>query len=171
MVEGFAPALAAFDRAMRATGAPYMIIGGIAVIARGVPRHTDDLDGTIWADGLDLSALLSGLQEEHIEPRIADALEFARQNQVFLLRHVPTSTDIDLSLAWLPFEKDALAAAELVDLRGVEVPVARAEDLVIYKAAAFRDRDRSDIERLLKLYGGSMDIPRIVALGESLPRF
>lgn len=150
MADGFSGALAAFDAAMRVTKAPYMIIGGIAVIARGVPRHTDDVDGTVWADGLDLESLLSALRAERIEPRIAEALEFARQNQVFLLRHTPTSTDIDLSLAWLPFEREALAAAEHLDSRGVDVPVARAEDLVIYKAAAFRDRDRSDIERLLK---------------------
>src|SRR4051812_3050170 len=134
MADGFPAALAALDRALRVTKAPYMIIGGIAVIARGVPRHTDDIDGTVWADGLDLAALLSALRAERIEPRIADAVEFAGQNQVFLLRHLPTSTDIDLSLAWLPFEQEALAAAEHLDLRGIDLPVARAEDLVIYKA-------------------------------------
>ncbi len=44
-----------------------MIIGGIAAIARGVPRTTLDIDATIAADGLDLEAALgtdiSGLLE------------------------------------------------------------------------------------------------------------
>ncbi|MEO8902855.1 MAG: hypothetical protein ABI488_12525 [Polyangiaceae bacterium] len=119
MADGVPDALAAFDAAMRATNAPYMIIGGIAVIARGVPRHTDDVDGTVWADGLDLASLLSALRAERIEPRIVDALEFARQNQVFLLRHTPTSTDIDLSLAWLPFEREALVTHQFVSISGV----------------------------------------------------
>jgi len=30
-----------------------MIIDGIAVIARGVARHTIDIDATIWAEALD----------------------------------------------------------------------------------------------------------------------
>jgi predicted nucleotidyltransferase len=76
----------------------------------------------------------------------------------------PCAQPIDLSLAWLPFEREALEAADHLDLRGVDVPVARAEDLVIYKAAAFRDRDRSDIERLLRLYGASMDLARVRAV-------
>jgi hypothetical protein len=51
-------------------------------------------------------------------------LDFARENQILLLRHVPSGTDIDLSLAWLPFELEALGRAELLQLRGVEVPMA-----------------------------------------------
>jgi hypothetical protein len=66
-----------------------------------------------------------------------------------------------LSLAWLPFEMEALGRAELLQLRGVEVPVARAEDLVLYKAVAWRDRDRSDIERLFELHGDQIDLDRV----------
>ena len=62
----------------------------------------------------------------------------------------PTAVDIDLSLAWLPFEDEALTAATPVKFGdGIVLATARAEDLVIYKAAAWRERDRTDIERLL----------------------
>lgn len=40
------------------------------------------------------------------------------------------------------------------------------EDLVIYKALAWRDRDRSDIERLLVLHGQEMDLSRIRSMVE-----
>jgi hypothetical protein len=41
------------------------------------------------------------------------------------------------------------------------VPVASAADLVVYKAIASRERDRSDIERLLELHGQTMNLDRV----------
>jgi predicted nucleotidyltransferase len=69
--------------------------------------------------------------------------------------------DVDVSIAWLPFELEALAAAQPVDVAGVRVAVARPEDLIIYKAVAFRPQDQQDIERLLVLHGHSVDLPRV----------
>jgi predicted nucleotidyltransferase len=68
---------------------------------------------------------------------------------------------MELSLGWLPFEREAMAHAEKVDLMGVSVPIARAEDLVIYKAVAWRERDRSDIERLLIAHRDQIDLQRV----------
>lgn len=138
-----------------------MVIGGIAVIARGVPRQTVDVDATVWAEGVELEALLRVLARHGILPRIADALDFARQHQVLLLRHEPSGTPIEVSLAWLPFERDALARATAVDFGGVRIRVASPEDLVVYKAVAWRDRDRTDIERLLALHGDRIDLDRV----------
>lgn len=72
--------------------------------------------------------------------------------------------DVDVSLAWLPFELQAIAAADRIDLGGVVIPVARAEDLIIYEAVAFRPLDQQDIERLLTLHGKQVkqvDLARI----------
>ena len=44
-----------------ALGQPAMIIGGIAVIARGVPRHTIDIDATVAAANLDFDVALDTL--------------------------------------------------------------------------------------------------------------
>jgi len=68
---------------------------------------------------------------------------------------------MELSLASLPFEATALARAEPLDIEGRRVPVALAEDLVIYKAVAWRDRDRADIERLLIAHGDAMDLANV----------
>lgn len=157
-------ALEALRAALERLGAPSMIIGGIAVIARGVPRQTQDIDATFWAEGLSLEVVIRELGAASIEPRIDDALAFAKQNQVLLLRHVPSGTPIELSLAWLPFERDALARATAEDFGGVTIPTATAEDLVIYKAVAWRDRDQADIERLLLLHGHEIDLERVRAL-------
>jgi predicted nucleotidyltransferase len=51
-----------------------------------------------------------------------------------------------------------LQRAEPLDIEGVRVPVALAEDLIIYKAVAWHDRDRADIERLLIMHGGRINL-------------
>jgi hypothetical protein len=159
--EALLATLGAVAGAFRELGAPAMIIGGVAVIARGVPRQTVDVDGTVWGEALDLEFLFATLARHGLVPRIADAREFARQRQVLLLRHEPTGTPVEMSLAWLPFEREALARATVEDIAGIAVPVASAEDLIIYKTVAWRDRDRADVERLLVLYGQRVDLDRI----------
>jgi hypothetical protein len=69
--------------------------------------------------------------------------------------------DIDVSIAWLPFELEAIAACETVCLGDLRVPVARAEDLLIYKTIAWRPQDQQDAERLLSLYGKHIDLDRV----------
>jgi predicted nucleotidyltransferase len=141
-----------------------MIIGGIAVIARGVPRQTVDIDATMWAEGLDVDAIVPTLAAEGLVLRTTDAAAFARERHVLLLRHEPTGTPLELILAYLPFERTALERADVVDFGGVRVHAATAEDLIIYKAVAWRDRDRSDVERLLVLHGRSIDLERVRGL-------
>lgn len=163
-------AVAALAAALRQLRAPGMIIGGMAVIARGVPRLTVDVDATVWGADVELLELFRTLAEQDIVPRVRDALEFARERQVLLLRHEPTGTPMEVSIAWLPFEREALENATPVQFAGVEVPVALPEDLVVYKALAWRDQDRSDIERLLVLHGKGMDLEKIRALVSEFAR-
>jgi len=77
-----------------------MIIGGIAVIARGVRRMTTDIDAVIRGDAIELDDLLPLLADHEITPRIDDAIAFARANYVLLLRHDPSKVDFDLSFGW-----------------------------------------------------------------------
>jgi hypothetical protein len=157
-------ALRALAAALDALGQPAMIIGGIAVIARGVPRQTIDIDATLAAADLDVEQIMETLTSHQISPRIVDALDFARKRQVLLHRHEPTGTPLEISLAWLPFEMEALARATLVDFGGVRIRVATPEDLIVLKAVAWRDRDRGDIERLLLLHGAKVNLKRVRAL-------
>jgi hypothetical protein len=151
-------ALAALASALSELPQPFMVIGGIAVIARGVPRQTIDIDATVAADGLDMARLIGALQQHGIAARIPNAVEFARQRQVLLMRHLPTGTPLDISLAWLPFEAEALGRATPVDFGGVHIPVVSVDDLIVLKAIAWRTRDRGDIERLLALHRKTVDI-------------
>jgi hypothetical protein len=157
-------ALRALAGALRELHAPAMVIGGIAVIARGVPRQTVDIDAAVWGEGLDVDGVAAVLGRHDLIPRIDDALAFARERQVLLVRHGPSGTPVDVSFAWLPFERAALDRAEPFDFAGVVIPVAQPEDLVVYKAVAWRERDRSDIERLLLRHAGVVDLDRVRGL-------
>jgi hypothetical protein len=141
-----------------------MIIGGIAVIAAGVPRQTIDVDATVLGRGATVDEVVAAFAQQGISPRISNALEFARERQVLLLKHDATGVTAEVSFAWLPFEEEALARATAIDLSGQMVRVAIPEDLIVYKAAAWRDRDRSDIERLLSLHFDAIDLQRVRAL-------
>lgn len=138
-----------------------LVIGGIAVIARGVPRVTRDIDIAFSGADVTLQGLVADLERAGIVSRIDDALAFAAESQVLLSRHAETGVDIDVSLAWLPFELEAVAAAGPAMVGSAKLQVAQPEDLVIYKAIAWRPQDQQDVERLLALHGGRMDLSRI----------
>jgi hypothetical protein len=111
-------ALGALSAALADIGAPAMVIGGIAVIARGVPRTTLDIDATVWAERLDLDRALEVFRRCGFVPRVSDARQFAEAHQVILLRHEASGTPVDVTLARLPFERDALNHATAVRLTG-----------------------------------------------------
>jgi hypothetical protein len=157
-------AIASVAEALSRLPARGMLIGGIAVIARGVARTTRDVDATVSSDGVRLEEMLPVFEEQGLRPRIDDALGFAQVNQVLLLRHEASGVDVDVSIAWLPFELDAIRASDSLELAGVDVPVARAEDLVIYKSVAWRPQDQQDVERLLTLHGRGMDLARVTRI-------
>ena len=155
--------LADLAKALQRIEAPSMVIGGIAVIAHGVARQTIDVDATVLATRLDASQILAALAGCSIHPRIPDVLEFAEKSQVLLLVHETTRVTLEVSFAFSSFEQDALERAVEVDFGGVRIPVAVPEDLVIYKALAWRDQDRYDIEQLLTLHGDRIDLERVRA--------
>lgn len=148
-------------RALDDLPVPGMIIGGMAVIAHGVLRTTRDIDATVDAAPLSIADLLERLRRHALLARIDDAAGFAAAYQVLLLRHEPSGIDVDLSLAWLPFELEALAAATRIDVVGTSLRVVRPEDLVVYKFVAFRPQDQQDIERLLALHRSSINLARV----------
>jgi hypothetical protein len=157
-------ALEALAGALAELQAPAMVIGGIAAIARGVARTTLDIDATIWAEPLDLRRALEIFVRHGFRPRVDDPLSFGEEHQVLLLEHGASGTPLDLPLARLPFERSAIERASVVDFGGPRLPVVSAEDLIVYKAVAWRTRDREDIERLLSIHGADADLARVRAL-------
>jgi hypothetical protein len=155
-------ALLALRRAFDETGAPWMVIGGIAVIAHGVHRMTTDIDAVIRGDAVTVTAVLKVLRRHHIVPRVEDAEAFAERNLVILARHTPTEVDLDLSFAWTTFEHEAMKVAQLTRYGRVDAPMVGVEDLLVFKAMAARARDIDDALALLALYPAT-DLRRVSA--------
>jgi uncharacterized nucleotidyltransferase DUF6036 len=159
----FLYALAALRDGLDESGDPWAVIGGVAVIARGVTRLTLDIDAAVRGPQESLPRLFEILARHRIEPRIDAARDLAMEHQVLLVQHRLSGVPVDVSLARLPFEEHAIRHAERLEWAGVTIPVLRAEDLVIYKLAAARPRDFADAETLLLLHGRSMDLARVIA--------
>ena len=176
-------ALRALTTWLDATRVPGMIIGGAAASLLGRPRITGDVDAIVildedrWGDFIDAAAGFG------IEPRLPDALAFARGSQVFLLRHRDSGIDIDVAVGSLPFEREAVRQRQRVSIAGVRLPLPTPEDLIIMKAVAQRARDIADIEsvvaahprldvarirRWLRAFATALDQPEILATVETI---
>ena len=120
------------------------IIGGLAVMRWGEPRFTQDVDVSLFT-GFGNEAEFAAALIERFEARIGDALAFAVVNRVVLLRG-STGIPVDVALSGFPFEEDVIdRATDFAFVPGTSLRTVSAEDLVVLKAFANRDRDWIDI--------------------------
>jgi hypothetical protein len=138
-----------------------VVIGGIAASVLGEARYTEDLDAMFMLPIQEISQFLEEAKQEGIEPRIANAVDFAKQNRVLLLRHSITNTNIDISLGVLPFEEEVIERSSIREFDdSLQVRVPTPEDLIIMKAIAHRPKDLEDIRTLAAKYT-DLDMARI----------
>lgn len=104
-----------------------------------------------WADLL-LSRLL---------PRRKDAKAFALVTRVMLLE-TESGIPIDVALGALEFESNAIDRASPWDLdHDQSLQTCSAEDLIVHKAFASRDRDWLDVEGILMRQGRRLNVDLI----------
>lgn len=157
----FVAALRDLVRCLEATGVDGMLIGGWAVSLAGHPRFTKDLDASVAGPGLETQALLALTREHGFLPRRPDAAEFAQRHYILLLEHAATGVPVDLSLAFTPFELEALSRAVRVTAAGIQTPIPTVDDLIVLKAVAGREKDWQDILELVELRGAELDCAHI----------
>lgn len=91
------------------------------------------------------------------EARIPDAAEFARANRVLLLR-ADGGIPLDIALGALDFERRAVERSSPWQVPGVTpLRTCSAEDLVVHKVFAGRDRDWADVAGVVDRYGSALD--------------
>jgi Nucleotidyltransferase of unknown function (DUF6036) len=105
-----------------------------------------------------------GREDEFIVPllnsgytgRVADAAAFARRNRVLLV-NAPNNISIDISLAALPFEEQAIRRASMFEfVEGCSLRTCSAEDLIVFKLFASRPQDLADVQSVVNLRGSSL---------------
>jgi len=134
----------------------FCFIGALAVQRWGEPRLTPDIGLTVMAtfgaEAPYVDALLG-----RFRGRSPDAHAFALQNRVVLLRS-ESGIPIDVALGAMPFEERATdRATDFVLQGGVALTMCSAEDLVVFKAFAGREKDRLDIEGIALRQLGRLD--------------
>lgn len=157
------PLLGALDdlgRWLNSASTPGAVIGGVAASFLGRPRATRDIDALVLLDSHEWSGFLATAHAFGFRPRISDALAFAAQARVLLVRHELSSIDVDITFGALKFEEEAVRRSVVTDIAGIRVPLATPEDVIIMKAVAHRPRDLADIESILDGHS-QLDLDRI----------
>jgi hypothetical protein len=140
------------------------VIGGLAVQRWGEPRLTRDVDLSLLTGFGHETGFIDKLLESY-QARIEDPVAFALRNRVLLL--VRDGIGIDIALAAIPFEERVIERSSFFEfLPGKTLRTCSAEDLIVYKAFADRQRDWADIEGILIRQGSALDVRSIeVELG------
>jgi hypothetical protein len=147
---------AALDAFIADQGWSGCIIGGIANLRWGEPRLTRDVDATIIV-GFGTEAPFVNTLLAAYSPRIPDAAAFAFENRVLLLQSAD-GIPLDIALGGLPFEEEMIGRSTRAELApGVMVRTVSAEDLIVLKAFAARDRDWVDIAGIATRQSTALD--------------
>jgi predicted nucleotidyltransferase len=144
-------------RELRAQRLSFMLIGGQAVLLHGRPRLTEDIDITLGADPSRLDDVLEVCSALELRPLPEDVGTFVRQSFVLPVLHDETGIRVDFIFSTTRYERDAIERALIVDLAGVPVPFATAEDLIIHKLFAGRPTDLEDAATVVRRKGRDLD--------------
>lgn len=140
----------------RQAGYPFCFIGGLAVQRWGEPRQTQDVDLTIITGYGSEAAFVDPLLAR-FRGRLPDARDFALRYRVLLLVS-SGGVPLDVALGAMPFEERAVERASAFDVgEGRSLFTCSAEDLVVLKAFAGRDRDWLDIDGIVVRQGRGLD--------------
>jgi hypothetical protein len=125
----------------------FCFIGGLAVQRWGEPRLTLDVDCTLLTGFGDEARYVDELLAAFVG-RVEGPREFALAHRVLLL-YGPSRVPLDIALGAMPFEERSIERASAFDIGdGHSLLTCSAEDLIVFKAFAGRQRDWLDIETI-----------------------
>ena len=159
----FADVFAALREAFEAAGVSWYVFGAQAAILHGSARLSADVDVTVDLRGESRPTPLVGpLAAAGFTRRELDdaAVEATR---VLPVTHRVTSIPVDIVLAGPGLEALFLERARPMDVGGVRVPVACAEDVVAMKLLAGRPKDFEDVEAIVAAHGARLDLDLVRA--------
>lgn len=126
----------------------FCFIGGIAVLRWSEPRFTDDADLTLLTGFGSEETFIRPLLQE-FSPRRPDAAEFALRNRVLVLKS-SKGVGLDVALGAFPFETHSIErSSPFAFPTGHSLITCSAEDLLVHKCFANRDKDWLDVDGIL----------------------
>src|SRR5580765_720126 len=151
--------------ALNGSGARYLVVGGLAVVAHGYVRLTADIDIVLDPDPGALRRAIDALVALGYRPRApVEFAEFAEPEKrrqwardkgltvfsVFSRRHHATEVDLFLESPF-DFDRAYARAARFPVADGIEGTFVGLDDLMAMKKAAARPQDLDDVEGLRSL--------------------
>jgi hypothetical protein len=145
---------------------PYMLTGSLAGSFHGAPRATQDIGLVVGAPLERLLELAASLRESGMYVSDEAVQEAHRTAGMFNAIDPGTGWKIDFSIRKRrPFSEAEFQARQVIDLWGMEVSIASAEDMIVAKLewAQMGDSERQlrDVVEILKVQGGTLDRDRI----------
>lgn len=132
----------------------YLLIGGLAVLASGEPRMTQDIDLILFLDKAYLPEFLKKAGKKfRFNPKSVHYGAKTRGAFTIIFREVP----VDIIIASTEFEKSALNRKIKTKLFGKAINLPSPEDLILLKLIPGRTKDLADVEAIVARHGGSLD--------------
>ena len=143
----FDPDFREFIESFIAHDVRFLIVGGYALAAHGLPRATGDLDAWVWLGGDNAERIVAALDDFGFGGLGLSANDFESSGRVVQLGDPPYRIDILTSIDGVAFD-DAWERRLAVPLGELTAPFIGRADLVVNKRAAGRPQDVADVDRL-----------------------
>ena len=160
--------LKAIAKCLDAAGIPYMDMGGQAVLLYGEARFTRDIDITVALTPDEADNLLLSLKSCGFSPTPKDVAGFIAKTWVLPVEQVDMGVMVDIVFSILPFERDAIENARIVEVEDVPIRFIPLEELVVQKLLAGRPRDIEDVEGIVEIQGTAIDKNKVFDMLDGL---
>lgn len=138
-------------------GIDYAVIGGMALIAHGINRTTEDVDITLQLNLEDIT-LVGEKILKNFEPIHQNPLLFFQTNFVLPVLHPKTKIGIDFAAGLSGFDYNVVKRKVILKFHSLNLPFASIEDLIIYKLFAARNKDILDLSEIAKQHKNRFDM-------------
>ena len=148
--------------ALDAAGIPYFVTGSFASSAHGIPRSTNDIDIVIAPSPQQLDSLLKQFPETDFATNRDDAFDALRQRSLFNVVDYATMWKIDFIIRQpTPFDTSRFSRRGIVEIAGVMLYTASAEDILIAKMLWAKlgesERQIMDAAGIIQVQGEDLD--------------
>ena len=125
----------------------FLIVGGYAVAAHGLPRYTQDLDVWVRVDDANARLIVAALEDFGFGGLGLAVGDFLDDDVVVQLGREPQRIDLLTFVSGVEFD-EAYANRLMVEIGGLQVPVIGWAELRRNKLATGRLRDLADVDDL-----------------------
>jgi hypothetical protein len=154
-------------RVFQGLSVQWYLFGAQALVLRGCPRATADVDVTVLLGAVTTARLVTVLERAGFSLRIPDE-GFVEATQVLPVVHNRTAMPVDIVLGMAGLEELFAASAQPQRIGRTNVPVPTSTHLVLMKVIAGRPKDLEDAARLLAARHNDIDASELDDLARAM---